>query len=240
MNNTKAKIYLAEERGHTETEWYRSYNTFWFGDYRPASKIPFGHLYLCNDDVLAGGRSLKLNVEKDSDIILLPTVGAVQYKDSLGNESIIAAGEAQISSLPGNSGFEISNPYETELVNYLQLWIEKPLTSSPGLQQCSFDLDKNKNILMDLFTAPQNAGIGHTSISKICLGKFMGREEAVYKSSYKPNGIFVFVIEGAFEVCNRLMETRDGLAIWNTDSVEMEALSNNALVLVLEIRIHGS
>ena len=47
----------------------------------------------------------------------------------------------------------------------------------------------------------------------------------------------VFVIHGAFEVENRLLESRDGLAIWNTDRIELEALSNEAILLLLEIKL---
>lgn len=34
---------------------------------------------------------------------------------------------------------------------------------------------------------------------------------------------------------NRLLEARDGLGLWNVDEIEFEALSNEAVLLILEI-----
>ncbi len=46
--------------------------------------------------------------------------------------------------------------------------------------------------------------------------------------------LYFFVIQGAFEVANRLLEARDGLGLWSVKEVELEALSNEAIVLVLQ------
>ncbi len=45
---------------------------------------------------------------------------------------------------------------------------------------------------------------------------------------------FAFVLAGAFETEGRLLHERDGLAIWDTDKIEMEALSNDAMILLIE------
>jgi hypothetical protein len=66
------------------------------------------------------------------------------------------------------------------------------------------------------------------------IGKFDGRKEGTHIVTDAGKGIFVFVIEGAFEVQNRLLQLRDGLALWNTASIEFEALSNDAILLLLE------
>ena len=66
------------------------------------------------------------------------------------------------------------------------------------------------------------------------LGRFMGREEAVYKVQ-PGNQLFAFVVAGAFELEGRLLHEKDGLALWDAEEVELEALSNHALVLVVEL-----
>lgn len=43
------------------------------------------------------------------------------------------------------------------------------------------------------------------------------------------------MLEGAFEVQGTLLHARDGLALWETDEVEMEALSNDAIILLVEL-----
>src|SRR5438093_1548566 len=128
LPQSQAKIFLAAERGYTETEGFRSYNTFNFGNYQNQHKVPFGSLYVLNDDTLAGGRSFQLLVEEDSDIIILPVVGAITYKDSTGNAALIEAGQAQRFATPKNTILEIDNPHGHDLVNFLQLWIQHPFS----------------------------------------------------------------------------------------------------------------
>ncbi len=232
LSNSKAKIFLAGERSHTETEWFRRYSTFNFGSFQKENKQAFGPLYLLNDETLANSNSHKMTAEEDSLVVLIPIVGAIQVKHDLGNESIVAAGEIEIFSVPINSSIEFTNPYEGGLVNFLQLWLKMPLLKKPFHQHNSFDLEKDKNILLNIFTPDGD----DPPLQNICIGKFSGREEADYRMLSPANNAFIFVIDGAFEVNNRLLEKGDGLALWNTQAVEMEALSNNALVLLIEIR----
>jgi len=45
---------------------------------------------------------------------------------------------------------------------------------------------------------------------------------------------FVFIIEGAFVIQNRLPDQRGGLALWNLNSdLEGEALPNEAIILIV-------
>jgi redox-sensitive bicupin YhaK (pirin superfamily) len=72
---------------------------------------------------------------------------------------------------------------------------------------------------------------------KLSIGQFRGRQEARYQLSHKTHGLFVFVIEGAFEVQGRLLHPRDGLAFWNVaEPAELEALSNDAIILLMEVK----
>lgn len=68
------------------------------------------------------------------------------------------------------------------------------------------------------------------------IGRYDGREEGIYEvQNPDAHGVFVFVIEGAFEVQNRLLHARDGLSLINVAEVDFEALSNDAMLLILEI-----
>ena len=42
------------------------------------------------------------------------------------------------------------------------------------------------------------------------------------------------MIAGAFEAEGRLLYERDGLALFDTNKIEMEALSNDAMMLLIE------
>lgn len=222
LRQSKGKIFLADERGLNQQDWFRSYNTFNFGSYYNAHKTPFGGLYVLNEDTLAAGRSITMQVEEDSDIILIPVVGAVTWRDSAGSTALASAGQSLYYSAPKGSRITIGNPYEDALVNFLQLWIKRPATTTASaLQLCDFDLNNHKNRLLPAFH------------NRIFLGQFNGRAETTLPLPPGAHGLFVFVIQGAFEVQYRLMNAKDGLALWDVQEIELEALSNEAILIVV-------
>ncbi|AEV99001.1 hypothetical protein A4D02_10610 [Niastella koreensis] len=228
VQQNKGKIFLAEERGHHETDWFRSFNTFNFGQYQQEHKLPFGPFYVLNDETLAGGKSISMTVEADSVIVLIPVVGTIAYTDSAGHANCVSAGECLLYTTPKNTTIQISNPYHDELVNFLQLWFYKLGNERDNAPQVTlFNIINNTNQLVPIpVTHPHY---------KFSIGKYNGREESVYKLSQLQNGLFAFVIQGAFEVQYRLLHPRDGLALWEASEIELEALSNDAIILVMEI-----
>lgn len=206
IDTSSGRIFLAGQRGHTETTSFRSCRT------------SFGGQYELQDITLASGESMQLQVAENTTIALLPTVGAIHIE----KEGLLEAGQVQL--LKG-AATVISNPYEHELVNYLQLSFKNATAEN---ELYSFDISKGQ--LTDLFAASMEGGLLFASI-----GKFSGREEVVYETYQQGNGVFVFVIQGAFEVQYRLLETRDGLALWDVEQIEIEALSNDAILLLVEL-----
>jgi redox-sensitive bicupin YhaK (pirin superfamily) len=228
----KAKIFLADKRGCNETDWFRSYSTFNFG-YFNEHKYPFGDLYVLNDDAIAGGHSINLTVEENSCILLLPVVGTVLCRVNQCIESIVNAGQLKVFQLHQGDSIELLNCYENELINFIQVWIKADDIESSGTNQLfTFHLDENKNVLIKITksTAVEEKNPG------VSIGKFAGRNEGVYKLKNKQNNLFVFVIEGVFEVQGRLLHARDGLGLWNeSEEIGLEALSNDGIVLIIEM-----
>jgi redox-sensitive bicupin YhaK (pirin superfamily) len=232
IQQSKAKIFLAEDRGLNETKDFRSLHTFNFGNYFNEHKTSFNNIYAVNDDTLDGGRSLSMLVQQYSFIIILPVIGAVNYKDSSGNESLIAAGQVQILTLDKGVTIEIGNPFEEQLVNFLQIWIKASAVPAPAVSFLdSYDVNQNMDGLVCISPVAEDVPSLPFVVS---IGKFNGLGETIYQLQHSESAVFVFVLEGAFETQGRLLHTRDGLALWGTDKVEMEALSNEAIILLIE------
>jgi redox-sensitive bicupin YhaK (pirin superfamily) len=229
--DTKAIIHLADNRGHLEGEWVRSIMTFNFGNYRAENREPFGTIQVFNEDTLAAGKSIKMRVEENIEVIILPLVGTLFFKGGLGNSNYINPGQLQLFSAAKQMSYDISNPFENgELVNFLQIWLyknESVFTSKT--QQINFDLSQI-NLLQPIIS-PANL----QQPAYCYIGKYLGRKKGEYVLKNKKNGIYAFVIEGVFEVQDRLLHTKDGLAIWDAEGIDFEALSNGAILLVLEI-----
>jgi len=227
----EAIIHLSDNRGHLEGEWMRSRMTFNFGTYNAEHREPFGSLQLFNEDTLAAGKSLQMLLEENTEVIIIPIVGTIAFKAGKENETYIHPGQVQLFSAATQSSYTISNPFEKEeLVNFLQIWLYKNKTSfTPKLQPVDFDLSQT-NQLQQVISETDLHQSSHCYI-----GKFDGRKKGVYQLQNNNHGIYAFVIEGVFEVQDRLLHTRDGLAIWNTNEIDFEALSSGAILLVLEV-----
>lgn len=232
---TQAQIYLADQRGCSETADFRSFQTFNFGAYRAEGRQPFGSLCLLNDDKLRAGASLSMQVDNEMDVLLLPLVGGLAFRtvsDEPVDEEFLEPGQVGILSLEADTRFTISNPYERESINFLQLWLTRSATNSaPAFQQAGFSFD-TRNTLLPLADLTGN---------RVYIGQYGGRQEGYYLVSAtpetSPRGLFVFVIQGSFEVANRLLHEKDGLAIEPEEDyiLEFEALSNDAILILLDL-----
>ncbi len=248
---TEAQIFLANQRGLSQTDFLRSYHTFNFGPYVAEGREPFGPLHLLNDETLRAGASLTLQVEQPTDVWLLPLAGGLEYSYSVGLATEAPAAGAPVSdflepgqlgvlSLPAGGRYTVSNPYETESINFLQLWLAKPHhAGAPVVDQIRFD-PGTKNTLLSFFGIAASEPDG-APVNRGFIGQYTGREDGTYAVP-KPaegsvNRVFVVVLQGVFEVANRLLHEKDGLALQyrQADVVEFEALSNDAILLLLDM-----
>ena len=232
---TKGKIFLAEERGVSDLDWFQSSTTFNFGNYYNEHKQPFGNLSVLNDDVLAEGHSVKMITEKNFYVILFPIMGAISYGDMAGNKNLVAAGQVQLTQVKNPITYQITNPFFDGSVNFLQLWIkaDKSISPDPPLILSYKDVNKNINQLVNVFLVNEQTLDLPFSIS---IGKFSGRGETTHQLKKNNLKVFLFVLVGVFEVEGRLLHPRDGLALQEVNEIEIEALSNDAIMLLVEMK----
>ena len=230
---TPTQIFLADQRGWSQTELLRSYHTFNAGHYRAEGREPFGALYLLNDETLRPEASLTMQVERAMKVVLLPIVGGLEFA-SAGVTHFLEPGQAGTLLLDAGMSYSLTNPYPAESINCLQVWFATGQPDlPPAISQVDFDLATANTLLPFIGNVPEPA----TCTGFI--GRFTGREEGGYPIEPMIEGqtgrMFVFVLQGVFEVANRLLHEKDGLALTyqQADLLEFEALSNDALLMIL-------
>ena len=231
MTETKATIFPADERGLNETAWFRSRHTFPTGAARHSQCQPFGNLYVLNDDALDGGRSLQMQVEEDSCVVLLPVTGNLAFRVSDGAVGLLAASQAQFLPMRKGALLELSNPLADIPVNFIQAWFRNPGESLPAPALADFDLNVFQNSLVRI--SPQRWGRDPLPFS-VSIGKFSGRGETVYYPASPDAGVFMLVLDGAVEAEGRLLRARDGLALYEARELELASLSQGAIILLVE------
>lgn len=232
MQQTPGKIFLAEQRGLLETTTFRRYCTFRFGTYTDEHKAPFGGLLAVNEETLAPGQAVALPASAAAWVLVLPLLGAVRAGTSGAGATQVEVEEIWVGTVPAGGTLHLLNPYETDPVCCLHVWVGVGASPVPASgQTLAFEATHLTNQLLELLPSTT----GSTLPGRASLGRFAGRTEAEYRLHQPEAGFFAFVLAGAFEIAGRLLHANDGLALWNTPTVEVEALSNDALLLVLEV-----
>ncbi|WP_300488699.1 hypothetical protein [Flavobacterium sp.] len=217
----QAQIYKAHLRGHFETDIHRCLATFNFETYQEESRKPYHLLEVLNEEMLAAKETVRYSVTDNQSILIVPLAGAIDCITASGTY-FIHIEECYFFSASDGQGFALQNPYENRQVNYLQIRFKT--TAELELALFSFDLNQ-RNEMLQVIEHPDFA---------MRIGIFDGRKEDVYIPQNKNNGIFAFVLNGAFEFQNRLVENRDGLAIDASETIEFESLAENSMLLLFE------
>lgn len=225
-----AKIFLADERGYMQNENYRSYSTFNTNNFFSRYKTAFNNLSALNDDTLAAQQCISYVVKQNSYIIVLPVVGGIEYMINDASPDFVNAGTLAIFKIPANSTLTYKNPLDKELINYIHFELNANNDDENIFNNLiDFDLNVNQNKLATI----TNTKDQQNNFLSISIGKFDGRQDVVHQTNKAST--FAFIIQGVFEVEERLLHARDGLALNQSGkSIEFEALSNEAILLLLE------
>ncbi len=223
LTTSSAKIYLADQRGFTKSNNHQSFHTFNFGSYVNEHRQPFSSLQALNDEILVASKSITYTLSRPTEIIIFPLVGHCLCSVR-GVTTKIDVGEIFKCSLDEADAIELTNPFKEELINYLYIELSSRQTSLNATTN-GFEIESQLNHLHKIMTS---------YCANFYLGIYDGREEAIL-SYEEDKQFFVYVIEGAFEVNKRLLHRRDSLALWDTHELEFEALSNQAIILVVEL-----
>jgi hypothetical protein len=209
--NTSAKIFLAENRASSHLAWFRTLKT-----------DVSSNVLSVNDETLKSGHQIVHTAEQNCDVFVLPIVGALNCLATKSNNDTVDVGEFMIVSLMIGETITFANEYQEELISYLHIWL-KPTNIAFSKNQFTFDGQQNQ--LLELL---------HSDSFLIKIGQFHGRTDYVLQLNEHTTSLFSFVIEGAFEFHERLLQPRDSLLVHGETLVEFESLSNNAIILVIE------
>ena len=230
----KTVLHTADSRGHANHGWLDSYHTFSFAGYHDPARMHFGMLRVLNDDTVAGGRGFGAHAHDNMEIISIPLSGTLEHQDNAGNHGLIRPGDVQVMSAGSGIRHSEKNHSATEEVRFLQIWLFPDQRNvTPRYDQQHFAAAGRHNQFQQVISpSADDAGVWIHQQAWFHLADFEAGHAADYQLKKPGNGLYVFVLEGTATVAGQPLQRRDGLGLWETDSVAIQADSATRLLLM--------
>lgn len=221
------QILKSYQRGHEETTTFQRFTVLSPNIYQDKIRESLGQLYFFHDESLAPEQTATYTHTEDLCILLLPIAGSLDYIYKGGNTTINSE-QVQIIELNKGETYSVRNPYPNTWINYLHIGLKSHLLTS-----------SNQSFTQEIHLEEPNrlTPIPLKNIS-ISIGFYNKRFDENYVLHNPDNAVFIYVINGVFDLQGRLLESRDGLILQHESEVEIEALVENSMVVLLEINLN--
>lgn len=232
----KKTVIRSNTRGHADHGWLNAWHSFSFATYNDPSRVHFGALRVLNDDTIAGGTGFDMHPHDNMEIITIPTRGALEHKDSMGNHGVIRAGDIQVMSAGTGIYHSEFNHSKTDECRLFQIWLfPNKKNVKPRYDQLTLDVSKRKNKFQQIISP--NEGEEGSWIHQDAWFHMAAMDEGIelkYDLKRPENGIYLMVIEGEVSVESETLQRRDAIAIEEGNSIQVKALKNSE-ILVMDV-----
>jgi redox-sensitive bicupin YhaK (pirin superfamily) len=225
----------SSERGKANFGWLRSFHSFSFGQYFDPQFMGFQSLRVINEDFIAGGGGFPTHGHKNMEIITVILKGALEHKDSLGNQSIIKPGEVQKMSAGQGILHSEFNHYPNQETHLLQIWIEPNRMVPTSYQQLDFS-DSYLNKALTLICSPngEENSISIAQNAKLYMGHL--HDQQILNYSIEPkHHVWIQQIDGQSNI-NQQLSITAGDAAYTSDIGDIQVnASSNARFLLFDL-----
>jgi redox-sensitive bicupin YhaK (pirin superfamily) len=225
------KIRKAAERGITELSWLKSWHSFSFGDYYDPQNMAFRALRVLNEDMVSGGGGFAPHSHRDMEIITYILEGQLEHKDSLGQGSIIRAGDVQRMTAGTGITHSEYNASKSVAVHLLQIWILPDTPAlKPGYEQKSLKVESGQGLNLVAAPEPADGAVRVHQDVRLYIGQ-ISRGTKVRQQVDKGRALWIQVGDGAIAVDGITLLAGDGLAVSDLSTVEIESTSKSRLLV---------
>ncbi len=229
----KKVIHKADTRGHTLYDWLDSRHTFSFDEYFDSKRINFGALRVLNDDCVAPGKGFQTHPHKNMEIVSIPLKGILEHGDSQKNSRVITAGDIQVMSAGTGIFHSETNGSATEPVEFLQIWImPRERNTHPAYNDYSIRELERKNELALIVSPDGSTPASLLQDTWFSIGKVEAGQKLGYHLHQTHGGTYIFLIEGEIMVDGTVLQRRDGMGVYETNSFELETLKDSHILLI--------
>jgi redox-sensitive bicupin YhaK (pirin superfamily) len=219
-------------RGSADHGWLKAKHTFSFADYYDPERVHFGALRVINEDRVAPSMGFGTHPHRDMEIVTYPISGSIEHKDSMGNGTVIPAGDVQrMTAGTGVLHSEFNHSPDQEL-HLLQIWILPERNGlQPGYEQRSVPREEKLNRLRLIGSRDGRDGSLTIHQDVDLYASVLETGKQVTLDEVADRRIFVQVVGGDIDVNGAQLSAGDGLQITDAEAVTISAGSESEFLL---------
>ena len=213
--------------------WLDAKHHFSFASYHDDARVHWGSLRVWNDDTIAPKTGFPPHPHRDMEIITYVREGAITHQDNLGNKGRTEAGDVQVMS--AGTGITHSEfNLEDVTTRIFQIWIipnrsgEKP---SWGAKPFPRGERSGHFVTLASGFANDDEALPIRADARVLGATLKAGETAEYALGEGRHAYLVPAI-GAVEINGERLNTRDGAAVTEVETLRVTAVEDSEIVLV--------
>lgn len=226
------EVIPADKRHFSDFGWLQTYWLFSFSNYYDPKNIRFGALRVFNDDIVAPGTGFPTHPHEEMEIVTIVLDGEMTHEDSMGNKTVIRAGDVQrMSAGTGltHSEFNLaSGP-----VHFYQIWI---LPDKAGLRptydQKSFAPEEWKNRLLPVASGQNLPGAVTFHTDATIYRCQLDDGQKVVLNDTAGRCIFIYVRNGHLSANDSQLASGDQARISIDEPLVLKAAQQSEFILI--------
>jgi len=225
-------IIKAADRHFNDFGWLKTYWLFSFANYYDPHNIQFGALRVFNDDVVAPGTGFPTHPHEEMEIITIVLDGEMTHEDSMGNKTVIRAGDVQRMSAGTGLTHSEFNLAE-EPVHFYQVWLLPDVPRlEPSYDQKAYTPEQWQNRLLPVASgqALEGAVSFHTDAT-IYRGQ-LDAGNRLHFDNTPGRRVFIYLTDGTLTVDGINLDAADQARVDTEKPLTLEAVADAEFILI--------
>ena len=226
------QVIPAEKRHYSDIGWLKTYWLFSFAEYYDPNNIQFGALRVFNDDIVEAGTGFPTHPHHEMEIITIVLEGVISHQDSMGNKTVIRAGEVQRMSAGAGLTHSEFNLAEKP-VHFYQIWIYPDVRGTiPSYDQKSFEGISRTNRFLPVASGQGLPGtVTFQTDASVYLAALEPGIEIKFNLAQLRRG-FLYLTKGEISINGQILHAKDQARIVTEGELRFRAAELSEFVFI--------
>lgn len=230
----------AQDRGHANHGWLDSYHSFSFSSYQDPEHMHYSVLRVINEDVIAPSMGFGMHPHRDMEIITYMLKGELRHEDSLGNGSVIRAGDVQRMSAGTGIVHSEFNASDRTQAHLLQIWLLPEKNGiTPGYEEKHFAAAQKQDRWRLIASRDGREDSLHIHQDVELYATVLTENQQLGYSVSPGRSVYLQVARGSIALSGLLLEAGDAAKVDAQQQIEITA-GEEAELLLFDLPAHQS